>query len=533
MQFSFNQLQYTFNKFGVMMKIYKVVFISALFSSLLFGQNYNWVLKQSGSSLGGPSDYYKNNTDVIYYGSGATIYKSTNRGESFSIAGIQVPGASEIKSIILNDDFPGHLVVSIESSPNDKIYKSTDDGATWTLVLNEGQFSFFGIPTTQDPSHPEVLFTMANSSFKKSTDFGSTWTTISTTTGSSGAPCDIEVFPKSQIILIGDNGTGIHRSTDYGLTWTQVHFTSGEIPTIAVDFEHDGVAWATRWGGGQGLLKSTDYGATWTLQPGFNNSMWGVHVSPGDGDLVITGTYSGGTSWRTKNGGQTWTQIGVPSSNYQYVVIDSMTQFAVQGNGIYKLESPWFIPVELTSFSASVVDQEIILNWATATELNNYGFEIERSYDNNTFEKVGFVPGFGTTTETKSYTFTITRPLAGLQYYRLKQIDYDGTHTYYNSVEIDGPVPDNFELSQNYPNPFNPSTAITFSLPVESNVKIKLFSMLGEEVAEIVDQDFQAGSHQVDFIANGLSSGTYIYIIYAAGANGQTFSANKKLILIK
>jgi hypothetical protein len=261
--------------------------------------------------------------------------------------------------------------------------------------------------------------------------------------------------------------------------------------------------------------------------------MWGVHVSPGDGDLVITGTYSGGTSWRTKNGGQTWTQIGVPSSNYQYVVIDSMTQFAVQGNGIYKLESPWFIPVELTSFSASVVDQEIILNWATATELNNYGFEIERSYDNNTFEKVGFVPGFGTTTETKSYTFTITRPLAGLQYYRLKQIDYDGTHTYYNSVEIDGPVPDNFELSQNYPNPFNPSTAITFSLPVESNVKIKLFSMLGEEVAEIVDQDFQAGSHQVDFIANGLSSGTYIYIIYAAGANGQTFSANKKLILIK
>jgi len=261
--------------------------------------------------------------------------------------------------------------------------------------------------------------------------------------------------------------------------------------------------------------------------------MWGVHESPQDGDLVITGTYSFGNSWRTKNGGLTWTLINVPSSNYQYIAIDSMTQFAVQGNGIYKLESPWFVPVELTSFTASVTETEIILNWITATELNNQGFEIERSYDNNNFEKISFVPGFGTTTETKNYSYTIEKPIAGIQYYRLKQIDFDGTFEHSNSVEVDGPVPEDFVLNQNYPNPFNPSTSISFSLPVESSVKIKLFSMLGEEVAEIVNENFQAGSHKVDFIANGLTSGAYIYTIDAVGMNGQSFSSNKKMILLR
>jgi photosystem II stability/assembly factor-like uncharacterized protein len=517
------------------MKFFSVLI---LFFSLAFsanGQQYQWLLKQSGSSLGGPSDYYKSNTDIIYYGSSSIIYKSTDRGESFTQTGTNVPGSSAIKSIILNDNLPGTLLVAIESSPNDKIYKSTNDGANWVLTLDEGQFSYFGIPMEQDPSNPETIFTMVNQNFKISTDFGSTWTTIASNFGPISAPCDIAVFPDTNIILIGDNGTGIFRSTDYGFNWTQTYFTSGEIPTISVDFQNPGVAWATKWSGGGGLLKTTDYGASWSLQSGFSGiNMWGVHVQRDDGDMVIAGCYSCGTgTWRTKNGGQTWTTIGVPSSNYQIVVIDSMTQFTVQGNGIYKLDSPWFVPVELTSFSASVVNDEIILNWTTATELNNSGFDIERSYDNNQFDKIGFVPGFGTTTETKSYSFTIEKPVAGIQYYRLRQVDFDGTYEYSNSIEVEGPVPANFVLNQNHPNPFNPSTAITFSLPVESNVKIRLYNMLGEEVAEIVNQNFQAGSHKADFIANGLSSGAYIYMIDAVGVDGRQFVENKKMILLR
>lgn len=499
-----------------------------------FGQpEYWWQLKRSGSSLGGPIDYNKFNTDVVYYGSDNKIYKSTDRGETFVQAGTNVPGASEIKNIILDDYNPGVFLAAIESSP-DKIYKTTDDGLTWTISLDNASFSFFGIPMTQDPSHPDTIYTMSTANFLRSTDFGETWNTIASNFGPISAPCDIEVFADTSIILIGDNGTGIFRSTDYGENWTQTFTTSGEIPTISVDHMNPGVAWATKWSGGGGLLKSTNYGATWTSVSGFGGiNMWGVHVQPTDGNLVIAGCYSCGNTWRTKDGGSSWTQISIPSSNYQIVVIDSITQFSAQGAGFYKLESDYFIPVELTSFTASLINDEVVLNWVTATELNNQGFEIQQSYDGENFKNIGFVPGFGSTSETKSYSFTVNNTPSGLHYYRLKQVDFDGTYEYSPLVEIEGPVPGEYALHQNHPNPFNPSTTISFSLPVDSDVNIKLFNMLGQEVAEIINSNFQTGNHNIEFNADGLSSGAYIYLIDAAGVNGTQFSATMKMILMK
>jgi len=498
-------------------------------------QGYHWVLKQSGYSLGGPIDYNDLDPNIVYFGSGSTIYKSTDKGETFSVAGTNLSGSSAIKCVILNNNNPGTLLVAIESSPNDKIYKTTNDGLSWTLTLDEGQMSYYGIPVEQDPSHPDIIYTMINTNFKKSTDFGSTWTTISSNFGPSNAPCDIEVFPDTSIILIGDNGTGIFKSTDYGLTWSQKYFTSGEIPTISVDNTHPGVAWATKWSGGGGLLRSSDYGETWTLQSTFSGiSMWGVNVQPSDGNVVIANSYSTGPgSWRTINGGLSWTPINIPSQGDQVVSVDSMTQFAAQGNGFYKLDAPWFVPVELTSFTAQVVDNDVILNWSTASEINNQGFDIEFSADNENFTKIGFVPGFGTTTETKSYSYTVFIVQSGVQYYRIKQIDFGGTSTVYNSVEVTGPMPKAFVLNQNYPNPFNPSTTISFSLPVEANVNIKVFNMIGQEVAEITSGNFETGSHNFQFDAAKLSSGTYIYKLEANGVNGTNFTSTKKMIILK
>ncbi|NNJ53626.1 MAG: T9SS type A sorting domain-containing protein, partial [Ignavibacteriaceae bacterium] len=271
-----------------------------------------------------------------------------------------------------------------------------------------------------------------------------------------------------------------------------------------------------------------------TSQSGFNGiNMWGVHTQPSDGNVVITGCYSCGNTWRTKNGGQTWYQIPIPSSNYQISIIDSMNQFSAQGAGFYKLQSQWFIPVELTSFTASVVNNNAELLWSTATELNNLGFDVERSFDNDNFEIIAFVPGFGTTTEPKNYSFTVENITPGIQYYRIKQVDFDGTETIYNSIEVDGPVPSEFALHQNHPNPFNPSTLISFSLPVDSDVKIKLYNMLGQTVAEIINKDFQAGTHELEFNADNLSSGAYIYYIEAEGINGKNFASTKKMILLK
>ncbi|MCZ7612322.1 MAG: glycoside hydrolase [Ignavibacteriaceae bacterium] len=159
----------------------------------------------------------------------------------FSATGTNVPGSSEIKAILLDDSNPGTFLVAIESSP-EKIMKTTNDGQTWTTSLNNVTFSYFGIPITEDPSHPDTVYTMNGVNFLRSPDFGDTWITLSSNTGSNSAPCDIEVFPDTSIILIGDNGTGIFRSTDYGVTWSQAYSTSGEIPTISINYTTPGIA---------------------------------------------------------------------------------------------------------------------------------------------------------------------------------------------------------------------------------------------------------------------------------------------------
>jgi len=525
------------------MKLFQLI-ITFLFVSISvsIAQEYSWVLKQSGTSLGGPIDVEKNNTNNVYYGSINIIYRSTDRGETFQQLGTNVPNSTRIKSITLNENDPKIFVVAVESSPNDKIYKTTDSGQSWILTNDEGQMSYFGIPVTKDPSNPETLYTMINTNFKRSTDFGSTWTNIASNFGPISAPCDIEVFKDTSVILIGDNGTGIFRSTNYGQTWSQTFSTSGEIPTIAIDYSNPGVAWATRWGGGGGFLKSTDYGATWTSISNFNGiNMWGVHVNPSDGNEVYTGCYSCGSVWRTKDGGLDWRQMNIASSNYQVFVVDSMTVFSAQGNGFYKLSSPYFIPVELTSFTASISGNNVMLSWSTATEINNSGFEIERASSGNTrisggnspllaWETVGFVPGYGTTTEPKSYSFSDALSLNTNQtfYYRLKQIDYDGTFEYSNQIEVELTLPSSFELSQNYPNPFNPSTVISWKMAAPDYVSLKVYDILGNEITTLVNELKPAGSHSVEFDGSKLSSGTYIYKLVTGN-----FSEIKKMSLIK
>ncbi len=143
------------------------------------------------------------------------------------------------------------------------------------------------------------------------------------------------------------------------------------------------------------------------------------------------------------------------------------------------------VPVELLAFTASVRNSEVDLLWSTASELNNMGFEIERSIDNqDNFVTVGFVEGKGSSTEINYYSFTDQPQVNGVNqlYYRLKQIDFDGTFSYSDVVNVSYDVPAEFVLSQNYPNPFNPSTRINYFVPQESFVSIKVYDFLGREV---------------------------------------------------
>lgn len=191
------------------------------------------------------------------------------------------------------------------------------------------------------------------------------------------------------------------------------------------------------------------------------------------------------------------------------------------------------IPVELTSFTASVIRDEIKLNWSTATETNNYGFEIQRAYLHNEFGKspfapVEFVEGYGTTTESKNYTFTDKQLVSGVYFYRLKQMDFDGSSTFSQEISVEIGSPIEFALMQNYPNPFNPVTTIEYSLAEKSDVKIIIYSILGEEIATIVNTAKEAGYHKQYFNASALPSGNYIYQIQAG-----EFIQTRKMTLIK
>ncbi len=136
------------------------------------------------------------------------------------------------------------------------------------------------------------------------------------------------------------------------------------------------------------------------------------------------------------------------------------------------------VPVELTSFNASTNgDGNINLNWSTATETNNQGFEIERKSINNEFEKIGYVTGYGTTTEPKSYSFTDDKISTGKYSYRLRQIDFDGTFEYSNEIEIEVSIPNEYFLRQNYPNPFNPTTKIKYTISSDGNVTLTVYNM--------------------------------------------------------
>lgn len=186
------------------------------------------------------------------------------------------------------------------------------------------------------------------------------------------------------------------------------------------------------------------------------------------------------------------------------------------------------LPVELISFTAIVKDKFILLQWKTQTEVNNYGFDIERSTDNSRWEKIGFVNGNNNSNSPNEYFFEY-HPTGGNKFYfRLKQIDIDGETTYSNVICVDLTVPSQYHLFQNYPNPFNPKTTISYNLPRDGNVSIKIYDILGNEVFTLINEYQKSGIYTIQFNGSELSSG-----IYFCKMTGVNFISLIKMTLLK
>ncbi len=194
------------------------------------------------------------------------------------------------------------------------------------------------------------------------------------------------------------------------------------------------------------------------------------------------------------------------------------------------------LPVELTSFTVKTDNLGVTLNWKTATETNNAGFDIERTaagaQAKKEWQKIGYVEGSGTSNAPKEYSFKNNNVQTGNYAYRLKQIDRDGAFTYSQQVEAVVAAPREFTLSQNYPNPFNPTTTINFAIAEDSRVSVKVYDIVGREVATMVDGDVAAGYYNISFNAKDLASGVYMYRITAKHAQS-VFVQTKRLVLMK
>ncbi|MDP2301449.1 MAG: M14 family zinc carboxypeptidase [Ignavibacteria bacterium] len=277
------------------------------------------------------------------------------------------------------------------------------------------------------------------------------------------------------------------------------------------------------------VLASSNNGSTWT-------PLTGQYTKPasGSGKQTPAGMpmYDGLKT--------TWVREEFDMSSYagQQIKLrfELRTDGSVQEDGWYiddiGIYTYGAVPVELSAFSANIVNDVIKLQWKTLTETNNSGFYIERTNDNVNWNSLGFIKGNGTTVNEINYSFEDKTPGSGKNVYRLRQVDFDGTIKTAGIVEVDFNVITEYNLEQNYPNPFNPSTMINFQLAKAGFVTLKIYDLLGREVTTLINKEMEPGKHSVEFSTIGggsnLSSGTYFYELSSGD-----FRSIKKFVLMK
>lgn len=406
-------------------------------------------------------------------------------------------------------------------------------------------------PYIIDPTISSTLYAGYDKAWK-TTDRGNTWTSASQVLSSSAKLRSIAIAPSNSSVLYAADQTHLWKTTVGGATnWSTITLptTANTITYITIKNNDPNTLWIT-YGGytdGSKVYQSTDGGATWSnISAGLPNLpvMSIVNYKKAlDRTVLFAGTDVG---VYVKDGTNNWAPF---SNNLPNVVATELEIYygstadklraGTFGRGLWETNIESFVPVELSTFTGSYNNRTVNLKWTTKTEVNNYGFQIERNnltMKDASFNKIGFTGGHGSSIVPKDYTFTDNSVEAGNKYsYRLKQIDFNGAAEYSNIVEVQaGLIPDRFILNQNYPNPFNPSTIISYTLPDKSSLKLNIYNALGENVNQLFSGIQEAGYHEINFNGSLLPSGVY-FIRLEANSFGikPLFISTKKMILMK
>ena len=520
-----------------MKKLFLSIQIVILFSSLICSQTEWEYIGLADPNVGDIFDIDIDGNGNIFAGTlFGPAYRSTDNGATWELINNGLPANAAIGEAIAIYQNQIYLTT------NQGLYKSTNSGDYWFRIAQSIPFLDFDEVTVIPIGYIFTsVFYMGTGGVFRSTDEGVTWEATSYT--GFGA---LDMGINSNDVMFLGNATaswfGIQRSGDLGMSWDWV---LPFIAATALEYLRDGSVLAGAIESpytSAGIYKTTNNGDTWFNTNTFNN--WNNHffdfVLDTNDDIYVSIGGSQQGVYLSTDSGVSWEYRGLSNVDVLSLAIDS-SGYVYAGtltNGIFRTPGRT-TPVELVSFSAVVNERDVELIWITATELNNSGFEIQRLQDSKIerlqdWESISFVQGFGTTTETKYYSFIDKDVTNGTYKYRLKQIDLDGTFNYSEVIEVEIDfTPKEFVLFQNYPNPFNPSTTISYTIPKNGIVTLKVFDVLGNEIRHLIGGEQEAGTYQVKFNAEGLSSGMYFYILNFKGINGENFNSTMKMTIMK
>ena len=446
---------------------------------------------------------------------------------------------------------PFNSNVILGETQNGGIFRTSNGGSSWGSAMsgiNSGENVTWVAPIIAHPDNSGTFYIARQTIYRSVNDAG-TWSSISGNVNGNSSVRELAISKSNALTMYATSSSKVFLSKDGGVTWTNK--TSGlpnkTIKSVNIHPDNENIALLTFSGFGTNkVYKTTDKGNTWFSIHG------NLPDSPVNDNFIYTydaqnpNTYFVATDigvFLTQDNGANWVELqnGLPNTvivHLDYSPSNQVLRAGTHGRGVYEAFIDLTIPVELTSFTATKDLSKVILNWETATETNNFGFEIERKLKNQDWVKLGFAEGQGTTTESQSYQFTDDYSFLAYEgkiLYRLKQIDYDGTYDYSRQVYVDVTfIPEEFYVSQNYPNPFNPVTTIEYSLPSESNVRLSIYNSVGQEIEKLVSSVQQQGIHKIVWDASIFASGIYFYSFEAEELNGQkSVREMKKIVLMK